>query len=178
MQGEQLWAPWRATYLRDLKYKAAASGKEVTSIDNFLATYWLSPEKDQEHLVIHRNDFGMILLNRFPYTCGHLLVAIGEPRPTLLDYDADQRRAFWDLIELATALVHATLNPQGINLGINEGAAAGAGLPEHLHGHLVPRWNGDTNFITVVGDVRIMPDSLEQIAKDYRQHLPSLLLDT
>ncbi len=171
MDGEKLWAPWRAAYLRNLKQKAADAGHQAPNIDNFLATYWQTPEKDQEHLVIHRNQHGMILMNRFPYACGHLLIALGEPRPTLLDYDAHQRQSFWQLIELAMMLIHQTLGPQGINLGINEGTAAGAGLPEHLHGHLVPRWSGDTNFITVVGDVRVVPDSLERMAQDYRQQL-------
>lgn len=175
MHGEQLWAPWRAAYLRDLKQKADAAGKPVPSIENFLAAYWDAPDEDEQNLVVHRDGHGMILLNRFPYSCGHLLVALGNPHPLLLDYDAAQRLAFWQLMELAMALVRKTLSPQGINLGINEGAAAGAGLPEHLHGHLVPRWSGDTNFITVAGDVRVIPDSLEHMASEYRQQLPSLL---
>jgi ATP adenylyltransferase len=115
----------------------------------------------------------MILLNAFPYANGHLLVALGEPAPRLLDYSASQRAAFWSLMDAAADLMERTLNPQGINLGVNQGRAAGAGVPQHLHGHLVPRWGGDTNFITVVGQVRIIPGSLEEMWLRYRRTLES-----
>ena len=110
----------------------------------------------------------MILLNRYPYANGHLLVALGEPRPMLLDYDPSARAAFWRLIERGTDLMQRALAPQGINMGITQGRAAGAGVPEHLHAHLVPRWGADTNFITVVGQVRVIPDALEAVADAYR----------
>ncbi|MBT8484097.1 MAG: HIT domain-containing protein, partial [Phycisphaerae bacterium] len=153
---ENLWAPWRMAYVRELGRRVegveAAGSAEA---GNFLAHYWSHPELDEEHYVIHRNQNGMILLNRYPYANGHLLTALGDPRPSLLDYTPEQRRGFWELIEHATGLMERTLNPQGINLGINQGEAAGAGVPQHLHAHLVPRWNADTNFITVVGHVRV-----------------------
>jgi ATP adenylyltransferase len=117
---------------------------------------------------VHRDAHGIILLNRYPYANGHLLVALGEARPTLLDYEPAQRSAFWRLVERGLALMQRALSPQGINLGINEGEAAGAGLPEHLHAHLVPRWSADTNFMSVVGHVRVIPDALEDVAKLYR----------
>ena len=79
------------------------------------------------------------------------------------------RAEFWKLIEFAMELMQRALDPQGINMGINQGSAAGAGVPEHLHAHLVPRWAADTNFITVVGNVRVIPDSLQAMARQYRQ---------
>ena len=118
---------------------------------------------------------GMVLLNRYPYANGHLLVALGEPRPRLLDYTRAQRTAFWNLIELGMALIEEAMHPQGINMGLNEGAAAGAGVPEHLHAHLVPRWGGDTNFITVVGQVRVVPQALQEMAATYRDALPNVV---
>lgn len=175
MQHENLWAPWRLAYLRrlDARREAVSEGHETDTDTNFLESYWNSPELDVQNHVIHRNDSGMILLNRYPYANGHLLVALGEPRPTLLEYDTQQRAAFWGLVEAAMSLVTEALNPNGANMGINQGDAAGAGLPEHVHAHVVPRWRGDTNFMTTLGDVRVMPSSLEDMALMYRSHLSS-----
>jgi ATP adenylyltransferase len=152
---------------------------------SFIRDYWLQPARDHDHNVIVRfpdttaaggRDAaspepvgGFILLNAFPYAGGHLLVALGDPRPTLLDYTARQRAALWRLVDVAAALMRATLEPQGVNIGINQGRAAGAGVPQHLHVHLVPRWLGDTNFITTVGHVRVIPTSLEAMRTRYQQ---------
>jgi ATP adenylyltransferase len=135
----------------------------------FLTTYWEHPEQDEQNHVLYRDEAGMILLNRFPYSNGHLLVALGDGRPRLLDYDEGQRQALMSLTSLAAELIERGLNPQGINIGINQGRVAGAGVPGHLHVHLVPRWSGDTNFITVVGEVRIIPASLEKMAVRFRE---------
>jgi ATP adenylyltransferase len=175
MNHANLWAPWRMAYLRDLLRKTGELGEAAASPGNFFAEYWAHPELDDSQHVIHRDSHGMIMLNRYPYANGHVLVALGEGRPTLLDYDETQRQAFWSLIEAAASMMRLALSPQGINYGINEGKAAGAGVPEHLHAHLVPRWNADTNFITVVGDVRIIPDSLEQMHQHYRRFLQRAL---
>jgi ATP adenylyltransferase len=156
-------------YLRQLERKAQDVGWSDVSSGNFFLDYWRSPQDDQPNYVVYRNQNGIILLNRYPYANGHLLVALGEPKPTLLDYDATQRSAFWSLTEMAMRLMRDVLEPQGINLGINEGRAAGAGVPEHLHAHLVPRWAGDTNFMSVTGQVRVVPDSLESMTRQYRQ---------
>jgi ATP adenylyltransferase len=109
----------------------------------------------------------MILLNKYPYANGHLLVALGEARPSLLDYDADQRAALWALVDRAMELMQRVLEPQGVNIGVNQGRAAGAGVPGHLHVHLVPRWSGDTNFMSVVGQVRVIPAALEAVYQRY-----------
>lgn len=173
MQHENLWAPWRLAYLKRLDARREA----VTDIGrdanpNFLVDYWKAPELDIQNHVVLRDRQGMILLNRYPYASGHLLVALGEPEPTLLGYDRERRAAFWRLVETAMQLVMDVLNPQGVNMGINQGDAAGAGLPEHVHAHIVPRWSGDTNFMTTIGDVRVMPTSLEDMAEQYRKGLP------
>ena len=172
MQNQNLWAPWRMAYLRGLDQQADdVRGDDAlpeTSSD-FFADYWSHPERDDAQHVIARTDDGMIMLNRYPYANGHLLVALGDARPTLLDYDADQRAALWRLVDSAADLMHRTINPQGINIGINDGSAAGAGVPEHVHVHLVPRWHGDTNFMTTVGAVRVIPDALDAMAADYRR---------
>ena len=174
MNHENLWAPWRSVYLRELSRKAEGSGWDEVSAGNFLAEYWGQPEHDGVNHVVYRDGDGMLLLNRYPYSNGHLLAALGDPRPTLMDYGPQARLAFWRLIEVGLELIDAALHPQGINVGINQGRAAGAGVPEHLHAHLVPRWQADTNFITIVGQVRVIPDSLEGVAKQYRETLGAM----
>ena len=168
MNEQNLWAPWRMAYLRELERKAQDAGWERTSAGDFFADFWAHPELDEANHVVHRNEHGIIVLNKYPYANGHLLAALGEARPRLVDYEPGQRAAFWTLLEYGIELVQHTLKPQGINAGINEGRAAGAGVPEHLHAHIVPRWSGDTNFITVVGQVRVIPDALEVMAAQYR----------
>lgn len=180
----QLWAPWRLEYLQGLA-DGPRSGPNAPSTPSagvpvsarpperafasFLARDWAQPEHDLANHVIVRSPVGMVLLNAFPYANGHLLVALGEGRPRLLDYSPQQRARLWELVDLATDLCEVTLQPMGINTGINQGAAAGAGVPSHLHVHLVPRWAGDTNFITVVGQVRVVPSSLEAMSARYRE---------
>lgn len=163
-----LQAPWRLEYLEAMgKHERTAGDKPATG--SFLLDYWLDPGRDSSNHVIVRSTHGLILLNGFPYASGHLLVALGEARPTLLDYTPDQRSALWKLVDCAADLVTHTLEPQGLNIGLNQGRAAGAGVPSHLHVHLVPRWGGDTNFITVIGQVRVIPASLDVMAARYRE---------
>jgi ATP adenylyltransferase len=171
MSHQNLWAPWRMAYLRALMGETSGDLSPDDEPGNFLTAYWAQPERDDVHHVLYRDAHGMILLNRYPYANGHLLVALGDPRPTILDYEPEQRAVFWSLIERAMDLVQRALSPQGINMGINQGRAAGAGVPEHLHAHVVPRWSADTNFITVVGRIRVIPDALEATAAMYRRVL-------
>ena len=176
MNHANLWAPWRMAYLRSIA-DLPKDGNAAPKDSNFFRTYWASPEEDERNLVVHRTEHGMILLNRYPYSNGHLLVALGEAAPTLADYDDAQRRTFWMLVDAASRLVRNSLNPQGLNIGINEGSAAGAGVPEHLHAHVVPRWGGDTNFMTTVGGVRVAPDALESVAASFRKSIANGALD-
>jgi ATP adenylyltransferase len=170
---DRLDAPWRLEYLEELGRveQAQAARKAAPNTGCFIRDFWLSPGSDHEHHVIVRTDEGMIFLNKYPYANGHLLVALGESRPRLLDYEPRQRAALWALVDRAADLMERTLQPHGINIGLNQGRAAGAGVPQHLHAHLVPRWGGDVNFMTTVGEVRVIPGSLQAMAERYRQHL-------
>jgi ATP adenylyltransferase len=164
-----LFAPWRLQYLEALdKSEKAIGGPPVVGSGSFLLDAWNHPELDEAAHVVVRTQDGLILLNAYPYSNGHLLVALGDPRPTLLDYEPAQRDALWQLVELAADLLHRALEPQGVNIGLNQGRAAGAGVPQHMHVHLVPRWVGDTNFMEVVGRVCVIPASLEAMAERYR----------
>lgn len=160
-----LQAPWRMEYLESIGTSEKSGGVATGS---FLLDYWRDPASDRRNHIILRTGDGLILLNAFPYANGHLLVALGEPRPRLLDYTPDQRGRLWALTEIAADLMERTLEPQGINVGINQGRAAGAGVPSHFHVHLVPRWGGDVNFMSVVGNVRVIPSSLDAMAEKYR----------
>lgn len=185
-----LFAPWRLEYLEstveaDKAATAKPSGPSAppaappsappaTEPPSFLLDYWQSPQDDVRNHVVVRTGLGMILLNAYPYSNGHLLVALGEPRPRLMDYSPAQRAALWQLTDAACDLLEATLNPQGVNIGVNQGRAAGAGVPSHLHVHVVPRWGGDVNFMTTVGRVRVIPASLEAMAERMRAAWPGI----
>ncbi|MFI4872313.1 MAG: HIT family protein [Phycisphaerales bacterium JB061] len=170
----QLDAPWRLKYIEalgsvsDEQEARKAKQEAAPNTGCFIRDYWLTPEDDHQNHVIERSGLGMIFLNRYPYANGHLLVALGTSRSRLLDYTEEERAELWKLVDRATDLMERTLEPHGINTGINQGRAAGAGVPQHLHVHLVPRWEGDVNFSTTVGDIRVIPGSLDAMAKRYR----------
>ena len=165
---QDLWAPWRMAYLRELEKRRAELGDDAPLLNDFIRHAWENPELDQSTYVVHRSEIGLIMLNRFPYSNGHLLVALGEARPRLLDHTPEEQAALWRLVSIGVDLVERGFEPQGVNIGINQGDAAGAGLPQHLHVHIVPRWSGDVNFMSAVGNVRVIPDDLGEVAGRYR----------
>jgi len=174
---DALHAPWRDQYMQLLsceltdKRERAKADQDAAPPDSFLGQYWRTPEHDAANHVIARVGAGelggMILLNRYPYSNGHLLVALGAGRPRLLDYTTGQRAALWALVDRAVELVETALCPQGVNVGMNQGQAAGAGVPTHLHAHVVPRWLGDVNFIDTVGNIRVIPSALDAMAQRF-----------
>jgi ATP adenylyltransferase len=157
---DNLWAPWRMEYIAGLT--------ESEPEGCFLCRYFATPAADRENHVLWRTARTLVLLNRYPYTSGHLLVAPATHVP-MLDQLSDEM-----LIELTVRLRDAArvlteaMRPQGLNIGMNLGRCAGAGLPDHLHWHIVPRWSGDTNFMPVIGDVRVIPESIAQTADRFR----------
>ena len=185
-RAHQLWAPWRLSYLEMLAQAApetSAAGvppphagpAASAPASCFLRRYWLDPASDApNHVVVrtgngHTSRGGMILLNRYPYSNGHLLVCLGDSRPRLLDYSAEERAELWSMVDLATDLLERSLMPQGVNIGLNQGSAAGAGVPEHVHIHVVPRWGGDVNFMSACANIRVIPSSLEAMARRLRE---------
>jgi ATP adenylyltransferase len=165
---DPLWAPWRMAYLERLTDDERS---QRGGLADFIATAFDTPDQDVANHVVFRNAHGLVMLNLYPYANGHLLIALGEARSHLLAYTPEQRAAFWDLVEKGMAVMHDVLSPQGVNMGINEGEAAGAGLPGHLHAHLVPRWHGDVNFMGAVAGARIIPSTLDDMAANYRAAL-------
>lgn len=168
MNWPNIWAPWRMDYIKGLDDDAPAPAC-------FLCDAWAKPQADADTLVVHRTATGMIIMNRYPYTNGHVMVALGEHLPDLPDMTAEQRVELMELTNLAERMIHTAMNPQGINIGINIGRCAGAGLPGHLHVHLVPRWGGDTNFMQVVGGVRVQPQAIEVVHREFVEVIKTLI---
>lgn len=191
-----LQAPWRLGYLEGVGKHEQTAGVPKPGSGSFLLDYWLDPTSDAvNHVILRvpnegattahtarlpslleqwRGPGGLILLNKYPYANGHLLVALGTARGRLVDYTDIERASLWRLVDLAALLMESALEPQGINIGINQGRAAGAGVPQHLHAHLVPRWGGDVNYMTAIGNIRVIPASLDAMAERYRAALPRL----
>ena len=151
-----LWAPWRMEYIRSLADETKEKGC-------FLCRYRDEPDSDRANHVVWRGQHGLVLMNRFPYTNGHLLVAttVHESDPVRLDdtQAAEITTLTWQSVDL----LRKTLKPDGFNVGSNLGHCAGAGIPDHFHCHVVPRWAGDTNYMAVLGNTRVVPDGLDTL---------------
>lgn len=146
---KRLWAPWRIEYIKTCKPEGCIF---------CLRDEW---DKDRDNLVLYRTSLAMVMLNRYPYTNGHLLIS---PHRHVADLNAltpEEKLDLFELIRVSSNVLTAAAAPQGFNIGMNLGKAAGAGVDEHLHFHVVPRWNGDTNFMSVVADLRVMPENLQ-----------------
>ena len=150
-----LWAPWRMEYIESLA-DPEASG------ECFLCDYWKSPDCDAANGVVHRAKHMFVVMNRFPYTNGHLLIAPTDHKADLTDLTDAELLEMNQLVRDARMVLGVAVGAHGFNVGINLGRCAGAGLPGHLHTHVVPRWNGDTNFMAVLGDVRVIPQAMER----------------
>jgi len=162
---DQLWAPWRLAYIENSK-------DEKPGEDHcFLCRYRDDPNHDDENFVVLRGPTTFVVLNRFPYNNGHLLVAPLAHKASLDELDDAEILSCQHQLRAMAKLYGRILHPDGFNIGLNLGRVAGAGLPGHLHWHLVPRWSGDTNFMTVVDDVRVIPQSLRALSTWLRTEL-------
>jgi len=158
MKHDNIWAPWRIEYLRTLDDEPSVSGDEC-----FLCRYWKCPAEDKKNLVLWRTDRCMVIFNRFPYTGGHMLVAPFSHVGGLGDLDNATMLEMMCLARDVQSVLVETIGPGGFNVGININHCAGAGLPGHLHLHVVPRWEGDTNFMAVTGQVRVISQGLDDL---------------
>jgi len=145
---ERLWSPWR------LKYVTGASG------DNLSCIFCDTSQPGREDLILIRGRVSYVILNLYPYNNGHLMVVPNRHVATLAASSAEERDELMRFTRHSEMALTEAYKPQGINVGINLGRPAGAGVVDHLHVHVVPRWSGDTNFMTVVGNVRVLPEDL------------------
>jgi ATP adenylyltransferase len=149
----RIWAPWRLAYVRD-------ASKDAESECIFCTKP--AEDDDKANLIVSRGERCFVILNLFPYTNGHLMIAPYEHLSTLQELDADTVAELMALAQRAMAALDQQYEPHGYNVGANQGRVAGAGYEGHIHLHVVPRWAGDTNYMPVLADTRVMPQSLEQ----------------
>ncbi len=147
---EYLWAPWRSTYMEAKKIKSAC----------IFCVAAQNPADDRKTLVVHRGEHCFIILNRYPYTSGHLMIVPYDHVSKLTAGSAVSISEMMELARQAEQVLEALYHPEGLNMGMNFGAAAGAGIIQHIHLHMLPRWSGDANFMTTVSNTRIIPEAL------------------
>ncbi len=147
-----LYAPWRMEYI------------EGPALPGCLfCRLWAAPaDDDRRNLVVWREEGAMVVMNRFPYNNGHLMVAPRHHASSLTELDDDRTLALMRLVRRSLEVLQALMKPEGFNVGVNLGRVAGAGIPDHVHVHVVPRWNGDTNFLPVLGEVKVINEHLER----------------
>lgn len=153
---DRLWAPWRAQYIHE-----NASKPPMAEPGCFLCRGLAAdPGQDRDNFLAWRGPHSAVFLNRFPYNNGHLLVTPNVHRGTLGDLSGPDLIEPLETVRRVIGVLDRMLRPQGYNVGLNLGSAAGAGLPGHLHWHVVPRWDGDSNFMPVIGDTKVIVESL------------------
>jgi len=147
---DSLWSPWRMKYITNYDKPGEC-------------VFCTAPQQTDgaENLIIHRGKAVFVILNRFPYTSGHLMIVPFEHQSSIEALTPEVRFEMMELVNEAIKVMRKVYKPQGFNIGINLGAAAGAGIAEHVHIHIVPRWNGDTNFMSTIGETRVLPEELE-----------------
>lgn len=145
---KQLWCPWRLDYILGPKPDVC-----VFCLPE-------SREEDEERLVLYRGGWNFVIMNKFPYNNGHIMVTPFRHVMDICDLTPEEAAEHFQLIRASAAILRSRFSPQGINIGLNLGEAAGAGIREHMHFHLVPRWNGDSSFMAVLDEVRVVPEHL------------------
>ncbi len=149
---EGLWSPWRVEYFQ----------RPPDASPDFLLDA-ANAQDDAGHFIVTRRKASFLMLNRFPYTVGHMMATPYRKVAWMEDLTADEALEIWNLCLHAQRLLRTVVKAQGFNVGVNLGTAGGAGCADHLHFHIVPRWIGDSNFMPVIGGVRILPDALEGV---------------
>lgn len=162
---DQLWAPWRLSYVTTPKDKPSTGGDECFICKG------IRESDDRANLVVHRSALSIVFLNRFPYNNGHLLVCPLAHKGRFEEQSAEELLDQQRTIGLMLGILGKRMSPDGFNIGLNLGRAAGAGVPGHLHWHIVPRWSGDTNFMPVVSDTRVIVQSLDALFDLIEQEL-------
>ena len=160
---DYLWTPWRYRYISSIDREQKEC---VFCIGD-------SPDRDAERLVLYRGKFNFIILNLFPYTSGHVMISPYRHFSDLSDCTAEQATEMFRLTQAVKQAVTLTYHPDGFNIGMNLGRCAGAGVENHLHLHVVPRWIGDANFMTVVGESRVLPDDMQTTYQKLKVHFQS-----
>ncbi len=161
---ENLWAPWRMAYIAPKTPQPQGCVFCIQPAD----------DRDAERYILHRGEHCFMMLNLYPYNNGHLMIAPYQHVGTIEKLDAATLTDLMEQTQLALRALSLTMKPEGFNMGINEGKVAGAGFADHVHLHVVPRWNGDTNFMPVLADVKVIPEHLDSVYKQLKAVLATL----
>jgi ATP adenylyltransferase len=155
---DRLWTPWRSSFV-----ESASARDSGPAAPCFLCTKSADDRvHDREHLILYRGERAFVVLNLYPYNTGHVMVAPYQHIGDFSTLDSATAAELTALTQRCVAVLQKAYHPEGFNIGMNLGKTAGAGVPEHLHIHVVPRWNGDTNFMPIIGNTKVLPESLEQ----------------
>ena len=155
---ERLWAPWRTQYVGGEQRPGCLFCRVIEN-----------PDDEDAKLVVWRARGAIVLLNKFPYNPGHAMVAPISHKASLEELDDAESADLIGAVRRTFTVLRSVMKPDGLNAGVNVGTAAGAGIPDHVHFHVVPRWNGDTNFMAVIDDVKIVNEALTQTAEKLKQ---------
>jgi len=157
---KRIWSPWRIEYIIQSKEQ-----------DECFICQILEEKKDKENLILFRGEKALVLINKYPYIAGHLMVAPKIHTSELEELDEETSKEMWDLTTKSVKLLKEAIKPEGFNIGINLGAVSGAGLKTHVHIHIVPRWTGDTNFMPILTDTRVISQALDETFDKLFEHI-------
>jgi ATP adenylyltransferase len=149
---EKMWAPWRLEYIQNADKKD----------EGCIFCEKPKQQNDKENLIVHRDKHCFVILNKYPYNNGHLMVVPYEHKSDLLDLSDDILLNIQNVLQKVVAALRNTMEPHGFNIGVNMGRPAGAGIADHIHYHIVPRWNGDTNYMPVLANTKVVSEALDQ----------------
>jgi diadenosine tetraphosphate (Ap4A) HIT family hydrolase len=159
---DHLWAGWRREYIVAATERERAGNISHDESDCVFCRLAASGPPSEDNLVVWRGKKAFVVMNAYPYASGHVLVLPLRHVGSLAELTPDESAEVWAATQAAVAAIETAYEPDGLNMGANLGRAAGAGLPSHLHLHVLPRWSGDTNFMTAVAETRVMPETLQQ----------------
>ncbi|WP_297535620.1 HIT domain-containing protein [Thermococcus sp.] len=157
-----LWAPWRIEYIRSPKH------------DGCIFCDFPRENRDKERLILYRGKHAFVIMNNYPYNPGHVMVAPYRHVANWEELTDEELLEIMKLTQLMIKAIKRAMNPDGFNLGVNLGRVAGAGIDSHVHLHIVPRWNGDTNFMPVIADTKVIPESLEEAYDELKKAIDEL----
>jgi ATP adenylyltransferase len=163
---QNLWSPWRSQYIE--------SFKDNLSKECFLCNSAIESQNDDMNFVVFRRKYSYVVLNKFPYNAGHILISPINHVSDITDLNIDEFGEINQLLLDSVKIVKSIYKPHGYNLGLNIGSASGAGVPGHLHYHIVPRWQGDTNFMTSVGEVKVISQELDKTYQSFKSEFRRL----
>ena len=160
---KRLWSPWRSKYIESFANPTRRKAGET------LFTAALKAKRDDENLIVWRGRHCFVIMNRYPYNSGHLMVVPNRKTSDLEDLTQAELREVMDAVKRAKKALDAVMKPQGYNFGANFGRVSGAGIDDHIHFHLVPRWNGDTNFMPVLAETKVISEEITETMRKLRK---------